>query len=171
MFRLNIVAKRPFKKPKNDADEDVEGVDIDNKEVNISWRRLKKLKRRLKYLLYYHEKESISKKDNDVPAITEKEVRTCSLLYDFLDLHIPKKKEANLITTQLPMLVLANKIFEATGYKKRIMKLCPKPTSSSPLCLPLDTALFYSLLTNFGEHNFDLTCKDGVRISSDPSAL
>lgn len=66
---------------------------------------------------------------------------------------------------------MSNVLLEAAGYKKQIRKLCPKPRPASLLSLPLDTAMLFTLLVNFEETNFDILCTDGIKVTSNPTAL
>ncbi|KAG2235436.1 hypothetical protein INT48_005786 [Thamnidium elegans] len=81
------------------------------------------------------------------------------------------KEERYLIPAQLPLLVLSNQVFETSEYTKFSVKLCPRPSPSSCLCLPLDTTMLYMLMTNFNDSPFDLFSKEGKLISSLPSII
>jgi hypothetical protein len=83
--------------------------------VNISGRRFKTIKGTMKQLLYYHKSPTITKEDLGISDISDKEVKTCCSLYTFLKPYIPSKEMADVIAAQLPMLLLANKIADATG--------------------------------------------------------
>ncbi|KAG2232502.1 hypothetical protein INT48_007415 [Thamnidium elegans] len=60
---------------KDEEDNDIEKVNVNKGEIDIFNRRLSKLKGRLKYMLYTHEKERISKQDFDLAGITDKEMQ------------------------------------------------------------------------------------------------
>ncbi|KAG1180038.1 hypothetical protein G6F70_000780 [Rhizopus microsporus] len=105
----------------DNTDQDVETVIEEDDEVNISGRRLAKLKGILKSPLYNHDAEMINKQDIEISDLSEKEFSV--------------------------------------------------PQPSSLLCLPLDTAMLYTLLTSYGEQMFDLVCKNGVKISTRAMAL
>ncbi|KAI9264663.1 hypothetical protein EDC94DRAFT_69091 [Helicostylum pulchrum] len=98
-------------------------------------------------------------------------MRLCSQLYSFIKPYIPSKEEIHLTPAQLPLTVLSNKVFKISDYTKYSIKLCPRPSPSSLLCLPVDTAMLYMLMTSFGDNTFDLFCKDGKVISSFPTAI
>lgn len=98
-------------------------------------------------------------------------MHVCSQLYSFIKPYIPSKEERHLIPTQLPLLVLSNKVFKISGYTRFSIKLCPRPSPSSLLRLPVNTAMLYMLMTSFGDIRFDIFCKDGKVISSLPTAI
>lgn len=139
-------------------------------EIHISSQRLRRIKGILKWKLHT-QKEAINNQAIGIKDITDEEEFVCSKLFAFLLPYIPRREEKNWIPAQLPFLVLANTVFEASDYKKFKVKLCPRPCPSNLLCLPLDTAMLYTLLTNFGNANYGLVCKDRYPISSLPIAL
>ena len=63
------------------TDLDVETVIEENNEVNISGRRLTKLKGILKSLLYNHDAETINKQDIEISDLSEKEFSVCLIRY------------------------------------------------------------------------------------------
>lgn len=153
--------QKPTKKKKNKSkqdllDKEVDSVNSNNGEINISSRRLGKLKGILKTLLFSHDSLEITKDNIDLDQVTDKEDQVSSLLFTHLKPLIPQQDLRFCISGQLPLIILANMVFEATKYKRHSLKLCPKPSPSSLTCLSIDTALLYSLLTNFGDTNYDL---------------
>ncbi|KAG1176164.1 hypothetical protein G6F70_002976 [Rhizopus microsporus] len=73
--RKKVVAKA------DTTDLDVETVIEENNEVNISGRRLTKLKGILKSLLYNHDAETINKQDIEISDLSEKEFSVCLIRY------------------------------------------------------------------------------------------
>ena len=130
-----------------------------------------KLKGILKSLLYNYDAETINKHDIEISDLSEKEFSVCSMLFSLLKQCIPQKGLRYTIPAQLPFIFLSSILFDILGYKKHTIKVCPRPQPSSLLCLPLDTAMLYTLLTGYGEQMFDLVCKDGVKISTGATAL
>lgn len=159
--------------PENKRQYIEEEDDVADNNFDISSRRLRKIKGSLKWKLLAHQnKETVINKDSiGIKNITDEEVLLCSKLFTFLSPYIPKKEERSWIPAQLPLLTLANTIFEASDYKKFIVKLCPRPYPSSLLCLPVDTAMLYALMTNFGGNKYNLVSKERYPITSLPIAL
>ncbi|KAG1176522.1 hypothetical protein G6F70_004031 [Rhizopus microsporus] len=154
--RKKVIAKA------DTTDQDVETVIEENNEVNISGRRLAKLKGILKSLLYNYDAETINKHDIEISDLSEKEFSVCSMLFSLLKQCIPQKGLRYTIPAQLPFIFLSSILFDILGYKKHTIKVCPRPQPSSLLCLPLDTAMLYTLLTGYGEQMFDLVFRPGL---------
>lgn len=153
-------------------EDELEQVIVSNGEVNISGKRLYRLKGILKTLLYKHDSDSINKTDIDINDISDKEFSVCSSLFSFLKPYFSSPDELRwTLSGQIPFINLSNILLEAAGYKSHIKKVCPKPRPASLLTLPLDTAMLFTLLGNFEEPNFNILCKDGVKVTSNPTAL
>ncbi|KAI9247383.1 hypothetical protein EDC94DRAFT_685421 [Helicostylum pulchrum] len=75
------------------------------------------------------------------------------------------------LSGQIPFINLSNILLEAAGYMKHVKKVCPRPRPASLLSLPLDTAMLFTLLGNFEGPNFNILCKDGLTVTSNPTAL
>ncbi|CEG84313.1 hypothetical protein RMATCC62417_18134 [Rhizopus microsporus] len=71
------------------TDQVIETVIEENNEVNVSDRRLVKLKGILKSFLYNHDAEMINKQDIDISGLSEKEFYVCFMLFSLLKQHIP----------------------------------------------------------------------------------
>ncbi|KAI8064909.1 hypothetical protein BDF21DRAFT_402324 [Thamnidium elegans] len=150
-YRYSLISQ----KKKEEEENDIEKVNVSGSRADVSNRRLSKLKGRLKWMLYTHKEKSTSKRDFDLADITNKEMH----------------EEINLIPAQLPLLVLSNKFFEISDYTRYSIKLCPRPSPSSLLCLPVDAAMLYMLMTSFDDNPFDIFCKDVKVITSLPTAI
>ena len=83
--RKKVIAKA------DTTDQDVETVIEENNEVNISGRRLAKLKGILKSPLYNHDAEMINKQDIEISDLSEKEFSVCFMLFSLLKQYIPQK--------------------------------------------------------------------------------
>ena len=158
-----------------DGNNDITKKDTVKEEISnddISSKRLKKIKGFLKRkLLNQDDDAAIDGETMGVKDTTVMEVSLCAKLVKFLSPFVPPKKERNWISTQLPLLLLANKFFNAFHYSKFKVNICPKSLPSQLLCLPLDTTLLYTLLTNFDQTKYRLICKDRYPISTIPTAL
>ncbi|CEI92116.1 hypothetical protein RMCBS344292_06387 [Rhizopus microsporus] len=75
----------------DNTDQDVETVIEEDDEVNISGRRLAKLKGILKSPLYNHDAEMINKQDIEISDLSEKEFSVCFMLFSLLKQYIPQK--------------------------------------------------------------------------------
>ncbi|GAA5817238.1 hypothetical protein MFLAVUS_010781 [Mucor flavus] len=152
-------------------ERELEQVIESDDEVNISVKRLYKLKGILKTLLYKYDSESIDKRDIDISDISDEEFSVCATLFSFLKPYFscPDKFRWTL-SGQIPFVNLSNILLEAAGYKKQVKKVCPRPRPASLLSLPLDTAMLFTILSNFEGTNFNILCKDGVAVTSNLTA-
>ncbi|RCH82806.1 hypothetical protein CU098_006641, partial [Rhizopus stolonifer] len=161
---------KKFQKYISDEQIDIDKVSKIGDEIHISSQRLRGIKEILKRKLHT-QKEAINKQTIGVKDITDEEEFVFSKLFAFLSPYIPRREEENWIPVQLSFLILANTVFELPDYKKFKVKLRPRPCLSSLLCLPLYTAMLYTLMTNFGNANHGLICKNRYSISSLPVVL
>lgn len=173
MFSILQHKKSKVSRFKVDKKErELEPVTVSSNEVNISGKRLYRLKGLLKTLLYKHDSESIDKTDIDINDISDKEFSVCSTLFSFLKPYFSSPDELRwTLSGQIPFVNLSNVLLEVAGYKKHIKKVCPRPRPASLLSLPLDIAMLFTLLGNFEGPNFNILCKEGVKVTSNPTAL
>lgn len=87
--------------------------------------------------------------------IIEEENEVVLSIINSLAPYIPTKKYYYLIIHQLPVMILANDVLEATGYENFTRQICPMPSLSSQ-ALKIDDPALYSIPTRKGDNSLYL---------------
>ncbi|CAO3646917.1 unnamed protein product [Mucor hiemalis] len=137
------------RQPEVVVDREKPDFDVNPVMKETSRSRLKGLKSIAKHILLFiddiYTEEDVNKQLVDM---TEKEKEVLSLLILFLKPYMPVKQNRYIIGHQLPFCILANDIFEVTGYKKFSRLLFPQPHPTQLIALKINATSLYQMLTS-----------------------
>ncbi|CEG69214.1 hypothetical protein RMATCC62417_05327 [Rhizopus microsporus] len=126
--------------------------------IDITRRRMNKLRTITRQVIFKQFGHTITERHlkNALPDIQSNELQACVIIANFLMPHLPATTDSHSVAQQLPFFLMANDLFQCTGYTKFIEKLVSMTSPTRLLALQINAPQIYSLFSSsMDTHDFN----------------
>ncbi|ORE06894.1 hypothetical protein BCV72DRAFT_327777, partial [Rhizopus microsporus var. microsporus] len=126
--------------------------------TDITRRRMNKLRTITRQIIFKQFGHIITERHlkNVLPDIQPNELQACVMIANFLMPYLPTATDSHSVAQQLPFFLMANDLFQCTGYTKFIEKLVPMTSPTRLLALQINAPQIYSLFSSSMDiHDFN----------------